>query len=94
VGLIAPALQGILASVRSAFKSLKDVPVEEIVILSNYPSCWLNVEYSEATWEHAWAFVSSVTVVLKAGESSVASRGASAVVDWLLSSDREALENE
>jgi hypothetical protein len=68
VGLIAPALQNTLASVRSAFKSLKDVPVEEIVILANYPLNW-KVEQSEATWEHAWALVPTVTVVQKAGES-------------------------
>lgn len=70
VGLIALTLQGPPTFVQNTFVSLGCVPAGEVVIVSDYPSGWLGVGYSEETWEHAWSFVSSVKVVRREGESS------------------------
>lgn len=58
---------------KSTFLSLKDVPDEEIVLLSTLPDYQWDgfIEISADAWKELRKCVSHVTIVLKAGESPV-----------------------
>jgi hypothetical protein len=81
--------------VKSTFSSLKDVPDEEIVLLSILPGYnWHGlIEISTDAWEELRDSVSYVKVVLNAGESPVYPEDAPTVIDRLLLSEREPLED-
>jgi len=95
VDLIVPVAQGTLSTLKSTFLSLKDVPDEEIVLLSTLPDCQWDglIEISPDTWKELKKCVSHVTVVLKAGESPVVLEDVSMVINRLLSSERASLED-
>lgn len=80
---------------KSTFSSLKDVPDEEIVLLSFLPgySGYGLIEISTDAWEELRDSVSYVKAVLKAGESPVVLGDAPTSLDRLLLSEREPLED-
>ena len=79
---------------KSTFSSLKGVPDEEIVLLSILPGYGHDlIEISTDAWEELIGSVSYVNVVLNAGEPPVAPEEAPTVIDRLLLSERQPLED-
>jgi len=71
--LIVPVAKDTLSTIKSTFSSLKDVPDEEIVLLSMLPGYNFHglIEIPADTWKELGGSVYHLNVVLKAGESPV-----------------------
>ena len=71
--LIVPVAKDTLSTIKSTFSLLKDVPDEEIVLLSILPGYNYHgfIEIPADTWKELGGSVCYLLVVLKAGESPV-----------------------
>lgn len=89
--LIASVSQDIITIARSTFLSLRELPIEAIVIMALPPDHRIMRGYAEfgsGTWETVSDSVSHVEIGLKSGASPVVSDDASAVTDRCTSSER------
>ena len=73
-GLIAPLAQGLLAVAQRNFLSLRDIRVEDVVLLAVIPGYpyQAQVELSKEIWSTISTIVHAVTIALESGASPLA----------------------